>query len=119
RSQPDDGADSNRLRAILAATQARQRDGMQRALWHRHRSRDCVRVHGHVVIIAGTRAEVTPRHNFVIRVVRGAPRPKPVSCNRGTAAIQVASDRLPGGAGPARYDPSGQAWRPQTAAVTP
>jgi hypothetical protein len=31
-----------------------------------------VRVHGHVVIIAGTRAEVTPRHDFVIRVVDGA-----------------------------------------------
>jgi len=28
-------------------------------------------VHGHVVIIAGTRAEVTPRHNFVIRVANG------------------------------------------------
>jgi hypothetical protein len=27
-----------------------------------------VRVHSHEVIIAGTRAEVTPRHNFVIRV---------------------------------------------------
>ena len=25
-----------------------------------------MRVHGHVVIIAVTRAEVTPRHNFVI-----------------------------------------------------
>jgi hypothetical protein len=30
-----------------------------------------VRVHGHEVIIAGTRAEVTPRHNFVIRVANG------------------------------------------------
>jgi hypothetical protein len=31
-----------------------------------------VRVHGHEVIIAGTRAEVTPRHDFVIRVVGAA-----------------------------------------------
>ena len=29
-------------------------------------------VHGHEVIIAGTRAEVTPRHDFVMRVAEGA-----------------------------------------------
>jgi hypothetical protein len=75
-----------------------------------------VRVHGHEVIIAGTRAEVTPRHDFVIRVV-GATGTR-------LEALSVGAGQF--APGPARYDrpgpdrtiatrltvrTSGQTWR--------
>ena len=66
RSQPNDGADSHRLWPIITTTQTRLGDRVQCALRHCHRTGNCVRVHGHEVIIAVTRAEVTPRRNFVI-----------------------------------------------------
>ena len=67
---------------ILTTTQARLRYGVQRPFRHRHRAGDCVRVHGHEVIIAGTRAEVTPRHNFVIRVANGTQTVGLTPCRR-------------------------------------
>ena len=109
------------LRAILAATQARQRDGMQRALWHRHRSGDCVRVHSHVVIIAGTRAEVTPRHNFVYLESSAALLGETGELQ--TERRQRSGLHLTGcvnGPGPHAMIHPGRAWRPQTApAATP
>ena len=76
-----------------------------------HRAGDCVRVQSHEVIIAVTRAEVTPRHNFVIRVANGTANGRIAPCRRREGSLRATIRPGPGRRPRPRCEPAGTGGR--------